>query len=53
MQPQRKYRLGTVSNNYRDREGWLNRFYWYQTFILIFRRGLYNLFGCSARMEVS
>ena len=28
------------------------RFYWYQIFTLILRRGLYNLVGCSARMEV-
>ena len=33
--------------------GGLNRFYGAPTFTLIFRRGLLNLIGCSARTEVS
>ena len=37
MKPQRKYRLGTTSNNY---WGGLNWFYWAPTFTLIFRNGI-------------
>ena len=54
MKPQRKHRLGTVSNNYWGRMGaGLNRFYGAPTFTLIFRRSLHNVIGFSALIEVS
>ena len=40
MKPQRKYRLGTASNNYMWGGGRLNRFYGAPTFTLIFRYGI-------------
>ena len=46
---QRKYRLGTARNNYWESK----RFYGAPSFGLIFRRGLHNLIGCLASMEVS
>ena len=49
MKTRRKYRLGRqVTINVG-----VDRFYWYQTFILTFSRGLHNLLGCSAGMDVS
>ena len=62
MKPQRKYRLGTASNNNCGGGGWGGGEgggggggggYGMPTFTHIFRRGLHNLIGCSARMEVS
>ena len=45
MKPQRKYRLGTASNNNWVGGGALNLFYGAPTFTLIFRRSLHNLIG--------
>ena len=54
MKPQRKYRLGTASNNNCGGVGGgVGGGYGMPTFNHIFRRVLHNLIGCSARVEVS